>query len=79
VQTTGFDPVHAPAWQVYVWSQAFDPVHVVPLATGVCVHVPPEHESVVQGLPSSQDPEQPPANEPNPSWHVIVAPEFMTT
>jgi hypothetical protein len=71
--------VQVPAWQAYVCSHAFVPVHVVPSATGVCVHVPPEHASVVQALPSSHEPEQPPTSDPNPSWHVTVAPEFITT
>ena len=79
MQTTGFDPVQAPAWQAYVCSQAFVPVHVVPSATGVWVQVPAEHASVVQAFPSSQEPEQLPFRDPNPSWHVTVAPEFMTT
>jgi hypothetical protein len=43
------------------------------------VHVPEEHASVVQGFPSSHEPEQLPPREPNPSWQVTVAPEFMTT
>jgi hypothetical protein len=43
------------------------------------VHVPPEQASVVQAFPSSHDPEQLPPSDPNPSWQVTVAPEFMTT
>jgi hypothetical protein len=31
VQVTGFEPVHAPLWHVYVCSQRFVPAHVVPL------------------------------------------------
>jgi hypothetical protein len=56
-------------------------VQLVPFVAGVCVHVPPEHASVVHGLPSSHEPEHapPPTSEPKPSWHVIVAPEFITT
>src|SRR5580704_2480097 len=65
VHVTGFEPVHVPAWQVYVCSQRFVPVQVVPFAAGVWLHVPsPLHESTVQGLPSSHvDAEQhsPPA------------------
>ena len=43
------------------------------------MHVPPEHASVVQAFPSSHEPEQLPPRDPNPSWQVTVAPEFMTT
>jgi hypothetical protein len=54
VQVTGFDPTHAPAWQVYACSHLFVPLHVVPFVAGVWLHVPsPLHESTVQGLPSS--------------------------
>jgi hypothetical protein len=40
VQTTGFDPTHAPAWQVFVWKQGFVPVHAVPSALAGLEHVP---------------------------------------
>ena len=57
VQTTGLEPVHAPAWHVYDLSQRLVPLHVVPLAAGVCVQVPlPAHASTVHGLLSSQEP-----------------------
>ncbi len=58
VQTTGFDPVHVPAWHVSVCVHALPSLHAVPFATGVCVHVPLTQASVVQALPSSHDPEQ---------------------
>ena len=77
---TGLAPVHVPFWQLSLWVQALPSSQAVPLLAGVCVQVPPEHASVVQGLPSSQEPEQvpPPASEPKPSSQVTVAPEFMT-
>jgi hypothetical protein len=50
-------------------------LHAVPFVTGVWVQVPPEHASVVQAFPSSHEPEQ--LLDPNPSWHVTVAPEFI--
>ena len=71
--------VQTPAWHVSPRSHAFPSLHDVPFVTGLCVHAPPEHASAVHGFPSSQDPEQPPPSDPSPSWHVIVAPEFMLT
>jgi hypothetical protein len=54
VHVTGFDPVHTPAWQVYVWSHLLVPVHVVPLLAAVWLHVPSALQaSTVHGLPSS--------------------------
>jgi hypothetical protein len=80
VQVTGFDPTQAPAWQVSVCVHALPSLHAVPLLTGVCVQAPAEQASAVQGLPSSQEPghEGLPTRDPNPSWQVTVAPEFMT-
>jgi hypothetical protein len=75
VQTTGLLPVQVPAWQVSVCVHAFPSLHAVPFVTDVCVHVPPVHASVVQAFPSSQEPEQ--LLDPNPSWQVTVAPEFI--
>jgi len=37
---TGFDPVHTPAAQAYVWSQRFVPVHDVPSVTVGLEQVP---------------------------------------
>jgi hypothetical protein len=55
VHVTGLDPVHTPLWHVYVCSHLSVPVQVVPSVAGVWLHVPsPLHESIVQGLPSSQ-------------------------
>jgi len=39
VQTTGFDPAQAPAWQVSVWVQAFPSLQVVPFVFGVTAQV----------------------------------------
>jgi hypothetical protein len=39
-QTTGFDPVQAPLWQVYVCSHAFVPVHAAPSVTVGLEHAP---------------------------------------
>ena len=65
VQTTGFAPLHTPAWHVSVRVQPFPSLQLVPFATAVCVQVPlPLQESAVQAIPSSQEaPEQhsPPA------------------
>jgi hypothetical protein len=54
-------------------------LHAVPFVTGVCVHSPELHASVVHGFPSSHEPEQEPPRDPNPSWQVTVAPEFIRT
>jgi hypothetical protein len=76
----GFEPVHVPLWHESVCVQALPSLHVVPFATGVCVQAPAVHASAVHALPSSHDPEQPlPPIEPKLSWHVTVAPEFITT
>jgi hypothetical protein len=56
VQVTGFDPVHMPFWQTFVWLHLFVPVHAVPFAaTGllqmpvVVLHVPAVwHESIAE-------------------------------
>jgi hypothetical protein len=32
-QTTGFEPVQTPDWQLSVWVQAFPSLHAVPFAT----------------------------------------------
>jgi hypothetical protein len=54
VHTTGFEPTHAPAWHVKVWSHLLVPVQLVPFGAGVWLHVPsPLHASTVHGLPSS--------------------------
>jgi hypothetical protein len=44
------------------------------------VHVPAVHVPTSQGLPLLHPPghDPPPLSDPNPSWHVTVAPEFMT-
>jgi hypothetical protein len=39
VHVTGFDPVHVPAWHVFVWLHRFDPVHVVPFGAFVTVQL----------------------------------------
>jgi hypothetical protein len=45
------------------------------------VHVPAVHVPTSQGLPLLHPPghDPPPLSDPNPSWHVTVAPEFMLT
>jgi hypothetical protein len=35
VQTTGFDPVHVPAWQVSVWVHMLPSLHEVPSVTSI--------------------------------------------
>ena len=75
----GLLPTQTPAWQVSVWVHALPSLHAVPLVTGVWVHVPAEQASAVHGFPSSHDPAHVPPSDPKLSWHVTVAPEFMTT
>ena len=53
VQTTGFDPVHMPDWQVSVFMHALPSLQTVPLALGGCVQLPALHTSLVQRFPSS--------------------------
>jgi hypothetical protein len=40
VQTTGFEPTHAPLWQESLCVQAFPSLHVVPFAAAGFEHVP---------------------------------------
>src|SRR5258708_3759442 len=40
MQTTGFEPVQAPAWQVSVWVQALPSLQAVPSAVVGVVHMP---------------------------------------
>jgi hypothetical protein len=40
MQVTGFDPVHAPSWQVSVWVQAFPSLQAVPLGRLGLEHMP---------------------------------------
>src|SRR5262249_13037168 len=56
LQLIGVPAAHAPAWHVSVPLQRLPSGHGVPSATGTCAHDPPgaTHESVVQGLLSSQ-------------------------
>ncbi len=77
VQVTGLLPVQVPAWHESVCVQAFPSLHAVPFVAAACVHAPAEHASTVQGFPSSHDVEHPVP--PNPSWYVIIAPEFSAT
>jgi len=69
VHVTGFAPVHVPLWHVSVCVHALPSLQVVPFATGVCVHAPAVHASVVHALPSSHEPEHvlPLPSEPSPS------------
>ena len=53
-QVTGLPPTHVPFWQVSVCVQALPLEQLVPLGAGVCVQVPAEQVSVVQGLLSLQ-------------------------
>jgi hypothetical protein len=55
VQTTGFDPVQTPDWQVSVWVHAFPSLQTVPLETGGCWQPEsPPQTSWVQALVSVQ-------------------------
>lgn len=78
MHVTVLPAVQTPAWQVLFRSHSLLFAHVVPLVTGVWVQAPSVQASVVQGFPSSQEPEQV-ASDPSPSWHVTTAPEFMST
>jgi hypothetical protein len=53
LQTTGFDPLHVPAWQVSDCVQPLSSLQEVPLARAGCVQVPAAQTSFVQGFPSS--------------------------
>jgi hypothetical protein len=54
VQTTGFEPVQLPAWQVSLWVHRSPSSQPVPFATASLWHTPPTQVSVVQALESSQ-------------------------
>jgi hypothetical protein len=62
VQTTGFEPTHAPSLQEQVWSQRFVPVQGVPFGAAGLLHCP------VAGLHD-------PATAQTPwAWHVTGVP-----
>ena len=73
VQTTGFEPVQVPDWQVSVWVQALPSLHVVPFAFAGFEHTPVE----VLQIPSVwhwSDAEQTTGFAPlqTPAWQVSV-------
>jgi hypothetical protein len=90
VQTTGFDPTHAPFSHWSVWVQASESLHAVPFGafgfeqTPVLgLHVPATLQApdAVHVTPAQRFvPASPlPPSVPKPSWNVIVAPEFIRT
>jgi hypothetical protein len=79
VHVTWLPAVHVPDWHVSLRSQALPSLQLVPFVTGVYVHWPETQVPVVQGFPLVHGPEHDPPSDPNPSWHVTVAPEFMRT
>ena len=73
VQTTGFEPVQVPDWQVSVWVQGLPSLHVVPFAFAGFEHTPVE----VLQIPSVwhwSDAEQTTGFAPlqTPDWQVSV-------
>jgi hypothetical protein len=83
----GLDPVHAPLSQASVSVHALPSLHAVPLLTFVYADAltPGWHVSqlfapfvvpAATHTPPMKQPEH--AGPPNESWHVTVAPEFMT-
>jgi hypothetical protein len=76
-QLSGDAPTHTRVvplvWQLSVCVQALPSLQGAPTASSVCTQPPPEsHESVVQGLLSSQF--RPPLPVQTPAWHVSVVP-----
>ena len=90
MQVTVLPAVHAPAWHVLSKSHSFAFVHDAPLVTGEYavvltlgwhvshVFVPFVAPDATHAPPMTHEPAGH-AREPNPSWHVTVAPEFMST
>jgi hypothetical protein len=87
VHVTGFEPVQAPLSQASVCVQAFPSLHDVPLVTFEYADVltlgwhvsqvfAPFVVPAATHTPPMKHPEH--AGPPNESWHVTVAPEFMT-